>query len=63
MAKQLKITWTKSFIGYPQTQRLTIRSLGLRKLHQSVIKEDCAQIRGQINKVIHMVNVEELDEA
>jgi len=63
LAKQLKITWTKSFIGYPQTQRLTIRSLGLRKLHQSVIKEDCAQIRGQINKVIHMVNVEELDEA
>jgi len=63
LAKQLKITWTKSFIGYPQTQRLTIKSLGLRKLHQSVIKEDCAQIRGQINKVIHMVNVEELDEA
>lgn len=63
MAKQLKITWTKSFIGYPQTQRLTIKSLGLRKLNQSVIKEDCAQIRGQINKVVHMVSVEELDEA
>lgn len=61
MAKQLKITWTKSFIGYPQTQRLTIQSLGLRKLNQSVIKEDCAQIRGQINKVIHMVKVEELE--
>jgi large subunit ribosomal protein L30 len=63
VAKQLKITWTKSFIGYPQTQRLTIKSLGFRKLNQSVIKEDCAQIRGQINKVIHMVRVEELDEA
>jgi large subunit ribosomal protein L30 len=63
VAKQLKITWTKSFIGYPQTQRLTIRSLGLRKLSQSVIKEDCAQVRGQINKVIHMVSVEELDQA
>ncbi len=63
MAKQLKITWTKSFIGYPQTQRKTIKSLGLRKLNQSVIKEDCAQIRGQINKVIHLVRVEELNEA
>jgi large subunit ribosomal protein L30 len=63
LAKQLKITWTKSFIGYPETQRRTIKSLGFRKLNQSVIKEDSAQIRGQINKVIHMVSVEELDEA
>jgi large subunit ribosomal protein L30 len=63
LAKQLKITWTRSFIGYPQTQRLTIKSLGFRKLNQSVVKDDCAQIRGQINKVIHMVSVEELDEA
>lgn len=61
MAKQLKITWTKSFIGYPQTQRLTIKSLGLRKLNQTVVKEDSAQIRGQINKVIHLVSVEELE--
>lgn len=63
MAKQLKITWTKSFIGYPRTQRLTIESLGLRKLNHSVVKEDCAQIRGQIEKVKHMVLVEEIDEA
>lgn len=61
MAKQLKITWQKSFIGYPQTQRLTIKSLGLRKLNQVVVKEDSAQIRGQINKVKHLVSVEELD--
>lgn len=63
MAKQLKITWTKSFIGYPQTQRLTIKSLGFRKLNQSVVKDDCAQIRGQITKVNHLVKVEEIDEA
>ena len=63
MAKQLKITWTKSFIGYPRTQRLTIKSLGFSRLNQSVIKEECAQIRGQINKVKHMVRVEELEEA
>lgn len=61
MAKQLKITWTKSFIGFPKTQRATIKSLGLRKLNQSTIKEDCAQIRGQINKVKHLVTVEEID--
>lgn len=61
MAKQLKITWTKSFIGCPQTQRKTVKSLGLRKLYQVTIKEDCPQIRGQINKVKHLVTVEELD--
>ncbi len=61
MAKQLKITWEKSFIGYPQTQRLTIKSLGLRKLNQVVIKEDSEQLRGQIYKVRHLVSVEELD--
>ena len=62
MAKQLKITWTKSYIGYPQTQRLTIKSLGFRKLNQSIVKEDCAQIRGQINKITHLVRVEEIEQ-
>ncbi|MDR1616521.1 MAG: 50S ribosomal protein L30 [Syntrophomonadaceae bacterium] len=61
MAKQLKITWTKSFIGYPSTQRATIKSLGLRKLNQTVIREDSAQLRGQINKVNHLLTVEEMD--
>jgi large subunit ribosomal protein L30 len=53
----------KSFIGYPQTQRLTIKSLGFKKLNQSVLKDDCEQIRGQINKVKHLVSVQEIDEA
>lgn len=61
MAKQLKITWVKSFIGCPETQRATIRSLGFRKLQQSVIKDDCPEIWGQINKVNHLLKVEELD--
>lgn len=61
MAKQLKITWTKSFIGFPETQRATVKSLGLSKLQHSVIKEDCAQIRGQINKIQHLLTVEEID--
>jgi large subunit ribosomal protein L30 len=62
LSKQLKITWTKSFIGYPETQRKTIKSLGLRKLNQSVIKEDSQQLRGQINKISHLVAVEEVED-
>ncbi len=62
MSKQLKITWTKSFIGYPETQRKTIKSLGLRKLNQSVIKEDSQQLRGQINKISHLVAIEEVED-
>lgn len=61
MAKQLKITWIKSCIGCPETQKATIKSLGFTKMQQSVIKEDCPQIRGQINKVQHLVSVEEID--
>lgn len=61
MAKQIKVTWTKSSIGCPETQKATIRSLGLRKLNHSVVKEDCPEIRGQVNKVKHLVKVEELD--
>ncbi|NLW90602.1 MAG: 50S ribosomal protein L30 [Syntrophomonadaceae bacterium] len=60
MAKQLKITWTKSFIGFPKTQRATIKSLGLTKLQQSVIKNDCPEIRGEINKIKHLISVEEI---
>ena len=60
MAKQLQITWTKSTIGFPETQRKTIKSLGLRKLNQTVVKEDSDQLRGQINKVKHLLSVAEL---
>jgi large subunit ribosomal protein L30 len=61
MAKQLKITWSKSTIGCPETQRRTIRSLGLRKLQHTVIKEDTPQLRGQLKKVGHLITVEEID--
>lgn len=60
MAKQLQITWSKSWIGCPETQRRTIRSLGLRKLNHTVIQEDSPQLRGQIGKVRHLVRVVEL---
>ena len=61
MAKQLKITWSKSTIGCTETQRRTIRSLGLRKLQHTVIKEDTPELRGQLKKVGHLITVEEID--
>ena len=60
MAK-LKITYTKSMIGRPESQRRIIRSLGLSRLHQSVVHHDTPTIRGMINKVPHMVTVEEVE--
>lgn len=59
MAK-IKITLTKSLIGKPDTQRKTIASLGLKKMHQTVEHEDVPQIRGQVEKINHLVTVEEI---
>ncbi len=59
MAK-LKITLVRSVIGRPETQRRTVRSLGLTKTNSSVIQEDTPQIRGMINKVSHLLKVEEV---
>lgn len=55
---RLRIAWTKSEIGYPQDQRLTLRSLGLRRLKQVVEKEDTPSTRGMLLKVRHLVEVE-----
>ncbi|MFO7166615.1 MAG: 50S ribosomal protein L30 [Chloroflexota bacterium] len=59
MAK-LRITYTKSAIGYAEDQKQTIRSLGLRKLNSVTIQEDTPTIRGMVFKVRHLVRVEEL---
>ncbi len=56
---QIKITLTRSLIGYPQDQRRTVRALGLHKIRTFVIKEDTPTIRGMIHKVEHLVKVEE----
>ena len=58
MAK-LKITLVKSSIGYEASQRRTLQTLGLRKLRQRVVREDSMSLRGMINKVRHLVTVEE----
>jgi len=59
MAK-LKVTQTRSVIGSKQNQRDTLRSLGLRKINDVVLKEDRPEIRGIIFTVSHLVSVEEV---
>ena len=59
---KIRITWTKSAIGYNIKQKLTIKSLGLRRLQHSVEHQDTPVIRGMINKVSHLVRVEEVAE-
>ena len=61
MANQLRITLKRSLIGRPETQRVTVRTLGLRKLNSSVIQKDNIAIRGMINQVIHLVDVQEIE--
>ena len=57
--KILQITLVRSPIGYPQRQKATVRALGLRRMHQTVEHEDVPQIRGMVNKISHLVQVEE----
>lgn len=61
MAKQLEITLKRSLIGRPETQRITVKTLGLRKLHHTVLQPDNPAIRGMINKVSHLVEVKEVE--
>ena len=58
--KKLRITYVHSAIGYSERHKATIRSLGLRRLHQSVIHEDNATVRGMLAKVNHLVQIEEV---
>ncbi|MFC5590247.1 50S ribosomal protein L30 [Sporosarcina soli] len=59
MANKLEITLTKSVIGSKPAQRKTVEALGLRKLNQTVEHQDNVAIRGMINKVSHLVTVNE----
>jgi len=58
---RLKVTQKKSGIGGTFSQRQTLRSLGLKRLHDSVVKEDRPEIRGMVQTVRHLVAVEEVD--
>ncbi len=56
---KLRVTLIKSGIGYEESQKRTLKSLGFHRLNQSVVHEDTNSIRGMINKVRHLVKVEE----
>ncbi|MCU1593954.1 MAG: ribosomal protein [Frankiales bacterium] len=58
---RLKVTQTKSGIGGKQNQRDTLRSLGLKRINDTVVKEDRPEIRGMVNTVTHLVSVEEVE--
>ena len=58
-AKEISITWKRSAIGRKEDQKATITALGLRRLNQTVVKQDSPSIRGMINKVKHLVEVTE----
>ncbi|MBI4494861.1 MAG: 50S ribosomal protein L30 [Chloroflexi bacterium] len=58
-ARRLKIRLVKSPIGYAEQQKATVRSLGLRRLHQVVEQADTPQIRGMIAHVSHLVELVE----
>jgi len=61
MMTRLKVTQTRSGIGGKQNQRDTLRSLGLKRIGDVVVKEDRPEIRGMVQTVTHLVAVEEVD--
>ena len=60
--KLLKVTLFKSPIGYNSKQKATVKSLGLRRIRQTVLIGDAPQIRGMLAKVPHLVSFEEVEE-
>ncbi len=59
-SKKLNIKLVKSPIGYSRRQKGTVRALGLRRMNQLVVQEDNPVIRGMVNKISHLLEVEEL---
>lgn len=62
MANKLAITLRRSMIGQSERVRVTLRTLGLTKREQTVVKPDNPSIRGMVNKVVHLVDVKEVTE-
>lgn len=59
MSQKLKITLVKSMIGRPEKHRKVLKGMGLTKMNRTVELEDTPSIRGMVNKVIHLVSIEE----
>ena len=60
MESKLKITQIRSTIGKTKTQRKTVRALGIKKLNQSVIHKKTPQILGMLDRIRHLVRIEEV---
>jgi large subunit ribosomal protein L30 len=58
---RLKVTQVRSTIGGIRAHRETVRSLGLKRIRDVVVKEDSPQVRGMVRAVRHLVTVEEVD--
>lgn len=61
MMARLKVTQVRSVIGSKQNQRNTLRTLGLKRINDVVVKEDRPEIRGMIATVNHLVRIEEVE--
>jgi large subunit ribosomal protein L30 len=61
MKAKLKVTQLRSPAGRPETQRRTLKGLGLRGPHSQVVVDNTPSFRGMIKKVLHLVAVEECD--
>jgi large subunit ribosomal protein L30 len=57
--KTLRVTLMRSAIGYTKDQKATVRALGLRRMHQTVEHKDTPALRGMLNKIIHLLKIEE----
>jgi large subunit ribosomal protein L30 len=55
----LRVTLVKSGIGFPEPQKRTLRALGLHRLHQTVEHQDSPALRGMLQSVIHLLQIEE----
>ena len=62
MTTMLQVTLKNSAIGRPQDQRATLRGLGLTKLRKTVVLENTPSIRGMVKKIIHLVEVNEIEQ-
>jgi large subunit ribosomal protein L30 len=58
---RLQVRQTRSTIGRNENQRLTLRSLGLRRVGDVVVREDRPEVRGMLASITHLVTVEEVD--
>lgn len=57
--KNIRVTLVRSAIGYTKDQKATVKALGLRRMHQTIEHKDTPALRGMLNKIIHLIKIEE----